>query len=450
MKELHEKLKNNSEAYAKWHDYKHQQLIQWLILILVMTVISLLLIDRANKGSYGLQSEAGKPGGGVTIPPLALNLVFTHTEAAADAAAAAAQTPPYSTTVGIIRTIKDFNGKLYFGYGDYGLSQYVGWGSDLGGGVAIRSYDPVTGTSTREFTENHVSQISRYMTIGNRLYAGSVEDEGGGSDASPEFAYRSTNSSVWTGGNSPALFIHMFDIASLNGQDLWLFGGTYPYDGVVALAGGSAIHSPDGGTTWESRESATYLNTTDSTPSIYPRLYFGAAYNGKLYTQNPAATHSNIYDPAIGSWTTGPDMLPDAGSGKYPRYGYGSHPLEFAGKLLYGANPAGSDGFDRLLSFDGSRVTDGLRLITRQFSSAADLQIYNGYLYALVTGSSGYAIVRTLDLAHWESVGRLAITITNWPDLPYSFRILNDIIYIGFGNSKVYSAQMPSSFVPLN
>ncbi len=58
MGKLHNDLMGKGGVYAKWHQQKYQQFIQWLVLILVAAVIGMLLIDRANKGSYGVQSEA--------------------------------------------------------------------------------------------------------------------------------------------------------------------------------------------------------------------------------------------------------------------------------------------------------------------------------------------------------------------------------------------------------
>lgn len=61
MQKLHKKLMDKGGLYARFHNHNQSQVFQWLVLVLVVAVISLLLIDRARQPqsvSYGLQTQA--------------------------------------------------------------------------------------------------------------------------------------------------------------------------------------------------------------------------------------------------------------------------------------------------------------------------------------------------------------------------------------------------------
>ena len=100
-----------------------------------------------------------------------------------------------------------------------------------------------------------------------------------------------------------------------------------------------------------------------------------------------------------------------------------------------------------MLAFDGTRLTEPLKPINQKYSEIADLQIYGGYLYVLAYGRSGVAVLRTANLSKWELAGRIQPGVAG---SPFSFRILNGIVYIGATDGKVFSAPLPTTFELLN
>ncbi|MBI2676600.1 MAG: right-handed parallel beta-helix repeat-containing protein [Candidatus Yanofskybacteria bacterium] len=351
-----------------------------------------------------------------SVPLLSLQLLFTHPEAAAQPTADGR----------IIGTLHDFDGKIFSGYGDYGANT---------GPIAIRSYNPLTKNSRVEYVMR-TEQIARYMNVGDRLYAVAIDPGGGGNSVTiggdVEYAYRKLGGSAWVGGNNTtSRFAHVFDIASLDGQGIWLFGSVDPDDG-------AAIHSPDGGKTWDPKENSANLYLPGTVESQgWNRLYFGGTLNGKLYTQSGFYSKSRVFDPVTKVWTEGPNLLPSYGSSDSS----GSRPLEFAGKMVY------ITAYNKMLAFDGSHVSEPLLPFSRRYDTVTDFQNYNGYLYVLAVGNGGYALLRTADLSNWEAVG--AITTVTSPNKPSSFRILDGIIYVGMSNARILSVSMPTTFISL-
>lgn len=374
----------------------------WVVVLMMIASLS----PEVTSLAQGKKGSTSNP-----APDLPLSLLFVHPEAAAQ-----------PTNAGnVIRTLHDFAGKLYSGYGD--------WNANTGP-IVIRSYDPATNNTFQEFTMR-TEQIGRFVTVGNRLYAAGIDPGGGGNE---EFAFRSVDSEVWTGSNSPFGYIHVFDIASLDGQGIWLFGSTNPDNAC-------SYHSSDGGTTWDYKYSSLNLDLPGTTASQGSnRLFFGGIYKGKVYTQSKYYSSSRVFNPVTNTWAVGPSLLPQAQNSSI----FGSRPLEFAGKMVYCATYT-AGGFGSMYAFDGTRVTEPLKPIMQSYQSIADQQIYGGYLYVLAWGSNGGAILRTANLTKWELAGR-----TQLGSYPYSFRILNGIIYVGGINGQVFSAPLPSTFVPLN
>src|SRR6185295_15995641 len=129
-----------------------------------------------------------------------------------------------------IATLKPFNGKLYAGYGDYGANT---------GPIAVRAFDPSTGAFTDPYLSSATEAIYIYRELGGKLYAPNIDTRGGGSGYA-----------VGTAGNPDTWQdvitvdgVHMFDMNTFNGTDLFQGGTASNGDGIV-------YRSVDGGATW--------------------------------------------------------------------------------------------------------------------------------------------------------------------------------------------------------
>ena len=188
-----------------------------------------------------------------------------------------------------IATLEVFDGRLYTGYGDFTADA---------GPIAIVPVDLATGRIGGSLLNFATEAVYGFRQIGDQLFAADIDPrrtrEGG-------FA-RGVNrdgAHVWTDHKVvPAL--HVFDVATMDGSDLWLFGS----------AGDNAVawRSLDRGATW-----TIALSVRPWFVGGFARLYSGAAIGGRMFTQvvetpgGPALT-GMVFDGT--QWTTGPGWFP--------------------------------------------------------------------------------------------------------------------------------------------
>jgi hypothetical protein len=323
-----------------------------------------------------------------------------------------------------IATLKPFNGKLYAGYGDYGSNT---------GPIAVRAFDPVAGEFTDSMLTSATEAIYIYRELGGKLYAPNIDTRGGGSGYA-----------VGTPGAPGALDtwqdvitvdgIHMFDMNTWNGSDLFQSGTASNGDGIV-------YRSTDGGATWtESLRMLAGQTSTHNTNNIDVRIHGLGLYQGKLYadmeqvvlagggiyySSGKKALPSMVFDGT--SWTTGPTLT---------TYGHTSHPEEFAGKLVYMDNSLGAG---HLMGYNGSKVS---QVYNPKGKNAGpdyvnDYTIADGVLYALV---SDYRIVSTTNLTTWS-------LLATAPTGSRSIGILDDTLYLGGVGGNLYRYSDPLTSV---
>lgn len=153
-----------------------------------------------------------------------------------------------------IHTLKAFNGRLYFGYGDWNYHPTV----------FIGSYRPATG----RFHVEHLAftdSIGVFREINGKLYVPHMDP----SHYEDFKDFSVLEDGVWRDA-SPLGMLHVFDMATLTGTDLWCVGSRTDYR---ANGNGAAIYrSLDGGRTWEDKTLPT---------SVY-RYFSCHARNGEL------------------------------------------------------------------------------------------------------------------------------------------------------------------------
>src|SRR5687768_11952511 len=113
-----------------------------------------------------------------------------------------------STAFPAIHVLKAYEGRIYMGYGDWNVYP----------AVAIVSYDPATATMRPEHSPG-CDSVGTLRVIGNDLFAPSID---------PVHFEEFTDFSVRSGGvwrrYAPGGFFHVFDVATVTGNDLWFVG----------------------------------------------------------------------------------------------------------------------------------------------------------------------------------------------------------------------------------
>ncbi|HEU4733420.1 MAG TPA: hypothetical protein VFT22_36255 [Kofleriaceae bacterium] len=286
-----------------------------------------------------------------------------------------------------LMTLCPWRGRLYVGYGDY---------QDNTGPIEILAWDP----GRRGFTRVHVSDteaIYNFRVIGNSLYAPATDRR-----ESADYAVGEPWRDV-----EPVTTAHAFDMATLDGRDLWMVGSS---DGNYLP---TAWRSTDGGAHW----------TVAHQKPDPGRYYFAAVYHGRLYVESWALSGvgpSEVFDGA--SWRPGPELLPVAG--------FGFRPIVFADRLVYSSKQTIDSPQsvlrtipNRLLGFDGTAVSIVFEREVLDFF-AEEHQL-------LVLDTEG-VIWRTTDLASWSRL-TTASTLR-----PRSLAVLDGTLYVGTLDSRLY------------
>lgn len=326
-----------------------------------------------------------------------------------------------------IATLKPFNGRLYAGYGDYGSNT---------GPIAVRAYDPTLGGFTDSMLTSATEAIYIYREIDGRLYAPNIDTRGGGSgyavgNPGIDGALDSWTDQITVDG------VHMFDMNTFNGSDLFLGGTAGNGDGIV-------YRSTDSGATWqESLRMPAGVGAPNNETYADIRVHGLGLYQGKLYadmeqigvfsgggiyyTSGKKALPSMVFDGT--AWTTGPTLTTS---------GYMAHPEEFAGKLIYL-----TDGLfaSKLYGYNGKRVAQAYNAKGKNAGSdfIYDYTIVDGALYALTADNR---VITTTDLATWSLIGIA-------PSDTRSIGVLDGTLYLGGVHGVLYRYSDPLAVAAL-
>ena len=287
------------------------------------------------------------------------------------------------------------DGNVYMGYGDY---------NDNTGPVHINPYSISSGSFEGSQLEVPSEEISVFRNINGRLYA-PMTDPRLPFTSDVGYSERASDGSWSNQLKAPA--IHIYDMASLDGNDLWMVGSSVEEDGST-LRGATAYRSNDGGTTWN----VAMTDVSEPVGNGFERYYWVAKINDKIYMQAHDTDHNapmRSFDGASWEEGTTTEVCPTIRANKIE---------VFDNKMVC------SIGNDQLRLFDGTTYTD----ITPvgQIGSAKDFYVNEDYLYVL--GSN--TIVRTQDLDTWEIVSAAPIKAQ-------SIAVDDDYVYLGDDSAKL-------------
>jgi hypothetical protein len=297
-----------------------------------------------------------------------------------------AQAQPTATGRALV-TLCPWQGRLYIGYGDYQQNT---------GPIDVTAWDPTRSAFTTIHTSD-TEAIYNYRAIGASLYAPATDRR-----QSADYAV----GEPWRDEN-PVTVAHAYDMATLDGTDLWLVGSSE--DGYRP----TAWRSTDHGAHWAI---AHQLGSNG-------RYYFAAVYHHKLYLESWSRVPmgpSEVFDGT--SWSPGPELLPAGG--------HGFRPIVFAGLLLYATKQTLNSVYfelnstpNKLLGFDGT--------LTSIVFARELLDFFADERELLVLDAEG-TIWRTTDLANWSHVA-VATALH-----PRSVALLDDVLYLGTTDARLY------------
>lgn len=319
---------------------------------------------------------------------------------------AAVQPTTYGKT---LATLESWNGKLYSGFGDWGINSSANTGP-----ITITPFDGTSFAAEPEITAKSEA-LHTLRKINGKLYAPATQRK-----YNYEYAYTVSTST----GLGTASWLnpyttdstHLFDMVTLTGSenssptepDLWLIGSN----------GNNAIakRSLDGGATWQL---ALSVPPSDNT---FARFYGAGVFNGKLYihavnsNSSYAQPKSKVFDPVAGIWSDGPVL------GRFTNSDI------FAGKMTYvdySFTSAFQPGY--LTSFDGTTKTS-----TGQYVYDYTIDRTSNTVYALTTSG---VVKSSKDLVNWSTAGTA-------PTVARSIAIYNDAIYVGGTDSALYKLDL--------
>ncbi len=315
-------------------------------------------------------------------PAPALKLLGVHSQATAQ---------PTATGKALV-TLCPWQGKLYIGYGDYQHNT---------GPIDVTAWDPARGTFTRVHTSD-TEAIYSYRAVGSSLYAPATDRR-----ANADYAV----GEPWRD-EKPVGSAHAYDIATLDGTDLWLVGAA---EGGDYLA--TAWRSTDGGAHW----------SVAHQPGWNGRYYFAAVYHEKLYLESWAERPigpSEVFDGT--SWQPGPELLPEGG--------HGTRPIVVHDRLVYATKQTFDSPYpglaatpNKLIGFDG--------VVAAAIFDREVLDFF-GDDHQLLALDTGGVVWRTTDLARWTRlVDASAIH-------PRSLAALDGTLYIGTVDAALYSLRL--------
>jgi len=316
-----------------------------------------------------------------------------------------------------IATLQPFNGRIYIGYGDY---------SSDSGPIEVVAIDPETDTLSESQLSFASEAIFVFRQIGDRLYATDIDPrrtrEGGyamgvagedGDEWSDHKVVRST---------------HIFDIASFDGTDLWLFGSL----GSTA----TAWHSVDGGDTW-----TVALSVPTLSGEGFSRMYSAFTLGGKLYTQvvdypDSDQPTSLVYDGE--GWNPAPRFLPET---VIYIEAFPWKPVQVGDKVLYMDDHTGVTQFmARLYRFDGEKAEYAFGAQEYETGSLRDyffdFTVSDGTAYAL---NRMQEVWSSTDLVEWTHEATLKLDAT---EIATSIAVVGDDLYFGTHRSSIYKLKL--------
>lgn len=188
-------------------------------------------------------------------------------------------------TIGRVKHINKYDGLIFTSFGDYGANANP---------INITPFNPVTNTFEPAEVSLPFEDTIAMRIINNKLYIPSIDHECSGICPNG-YAVRDLSGNWQV--ETPVNAEHVFDMASLGGNDLWMFGGSFDT--------AYAWRSTDGGATWN----VAGTSTTNPGVDTSERYYWGVAIGDKMYMQSDTfgtVGDIQIFDSSDNSWSNYP------------------------------------------------------------------------------------------------------------------------------------------------
>lgn len=305
--------------------------------------------------------------------------------------------PATLTAFPALHTLKAFEGRIFMGYGDW--NQYPA--------AVVTSYQPGDGTFHLEFSA-YTDSIGLFREVGGKLYVPSIDPVH--FQDFHDLSYRSGG--VWRD-HSPVGMYHVFDVATVTGNDLWIVGSKSVNDTTNDNA--AVFRSLDGGRTWEDK-------TIQSTQFRY---YWGFTLRGKFY----------VYDTV---YTNG------VGRSYYSLY-----------NQLYKPTPIGEGNSEFVVGLAGrtpgilhvapfNLVTfDTVGWRTAWRTAVLDFTVHGSNLFTLETGftSTNRQIWRASSLNATQAVWQ-SLEFANVPTTALCVEVMDGIVYVGDAQGRLWAGRL--------
>ena len=357
----------------------------------VVAILGVVIASCAVLGCSSAQAAGG----------LDFTSVGTHPQAAA-------QSTSWGKEIGDMQF--DAGGNIVVGYGD--------WNTNTGP-IAVNPFSTTTNSFAGQQLSIPTEAVEVVRSINGKLYMPWTDPQG--SWDTPTSGYSTNASGTWQNVGKVTA-VHVFDMASLGGNDLWMVGSLETDDtGGSDIAEAVAWRSNDGGQTWS--QAYTDPDNPPSSGNGFERYYWVRVLNGKVYMQADQVTPQppmRIYDPATDSWSNGPTQELCTT--------YQTNRIEvFAGKILCATS-------NTFKSFDGTSIST----VANYPGSGAinDLYVDGSTLY--VVDSQGY-VYSTKDLNSWKIVANVPADGSSYGSAQ-SVAVRDGRMYIGTSNSQILEA----------
>jgi hypothetical protein len=331
-------------------------------------------------------------------------------------------------------SLQVWRGRLFAGYGSF---------NGTNPRAVVRAFDPEAGafSAAPDFATDNEALFFR--ALGPRLYAPALDANSGAATTQVFAATEDRRGDLWRDHAGPLTY-HVFDVATLDGRDLWLVGSAPA--GCPGCSAAVAYRSTDGGRTFSESlrvaPPAGYLNAFHMFAGVLGgRLYVQAFFRGATAGgPHVAAPRSRVFDGE--AWADGPDLLPARREGDH-----GHGPQVFAGRLLYLTRSPVARSYPRALPLWQNAV-DLVALDRR--GRVQYLPIPGGVANFTADGSRLYVLSKSGQVRRtknpdapwdaWESLPSFAVPDADTPSAPSgrSIAVLDGRVYVGTSRGELW------------
>ncbi|HEX8068355.1 MAG TPA: hypothetical protein VF546_00285 [Pyrinomonadaceae bacterium] len=338
--------------------------------------------------------------------------------------------------------LQPWRGRLFVGYGSF---------NGANPRAVIRAFDPAAGrfSAAPAFATDNEA-VGLFREIAGRLYVPTMDAHSGGLSLQNFAVTTDDTGDAWADRAARPMY-HNWDVATLDGRDLWLVGTDADLACPVECSDAVAYRSTDGGLTF------TEMVRVAAPDAGYKLgwFQFAFAFNGKLYLQayfrfsttaqpDLVATQSYVYDGR--AWATGPDLLPRRSQGDS-----GYNPVPFDNHVVYLTQVPISRSYPKALPLWQNRID--LAAFDAE-ERVCYLKIPGGVANFTVAGRYLYVLARDGQIRRTRS---LAIPWKQWEALPAfpvedptpqmgnagrSLAVLGNALYVGTTQAELWQLEL--------